>query len=172
MQGNAFYYVIFNVLNIFMPPPLGAGWFMYSGCPSVRWFVRRFVRSARYSLCTSAWVRWSIRPTVSVFRHVRSSVRLERFPDISWEAWGEWPEIVHADVSWTPLEMIRLWSRSVEFPPLVPLWLNETGQIWCFRVFTGKGMKVMAWIFAGTEAYFRRFCVEFYPFSFLFQYTS
>ena len=31
-------------------------------------------------------------------------------------AWREWPEIQHADVSWPPLELIRLWSQSVNFP--------------------------------------------------------
>ena len=32
-------------------------------------------------------------------------------------AWSEWPKIVHADVSWPPSELIRLWSRFVDFPP-------------------------------------------------------
>ena len=32
-------------------------------------------------------------------------------------AWREWPEILYADVSWSSSELIRLWSRSVDFPP-------------------------------------------------------
>ena len=29
--------------------------------------------------------------------------------------WSEWPEILHADVSWPPSKLISLWSRSVDF---------------------------------------------------------
>ena len=29
-------------------------------------------------------------------------------------AWREWPEIVYADVSWLPAELISLWSWSVD----------------------------------------------------------
>ena len=54
----------------FMPPPLGAGGIMFSGCPS----VRPSVRSLKYPLLTCTWVRWSTRPTVTVLRHVRPSV--------------------------------------------------------------------------------------------------
>ena len=28
----------------------------------------------------------------------------------------EWPELWHADVSWPPSELIKVWSRSVDFP--------------------------------------------------------
>ena len=34
------------------------------------------------------------------------------FPE---NAWREWPEILHADVSSPPTGLIRLWSRSVDF---------------------------------------------------------
>ena len=34
------------------------------------------------------------------------------FPE---NAWREWPEILHADVSWPPSELISLWPRSVDF---------------------------------------------------------
>ena len=30
-------------------------------------------------------------------------------------AWREWPEILHADVSWPPSELISLWLQSVDF---------------------------------------------------------
>ena len=61
-----------------MPPPLGAGGIMFSGCPSVHPSVRPSVRSLKYPLLTCTWVRWSTRPTVTVLRHVRP----ERFPGI------------------------------------------------------------------------------------------
>ena len=69
-------------IDLFMPPPFGAGGIMFSGCPS----VRPSVRSLKYPLLTCTWVRWSTRPTVTVLRHVRPSVcpsvRPERFPGI------------------------------------------------------------------------------------------
>ena len=37
--------------------------------------VRPSVRSLKYPLSTCTWVRWSTRPTVTVLRHVRPSVR-------------------------------------------------------------------------------------------------
>ena len=88
---------------------------MFSGCPS----VRPSVRSPKYPLSTCTWVRWSIRPTVTVLRHVRLSVRPsgEVSGHLPENAWREWPEILHADVSWPPSELIRLWSWSVHFPP-------------------------------------------------------
>ena len=49
-----------------MPPPLGAGGIMFSGCPSVRpsvWSL--FPSEDPLSICT--WVRWSIRPTVTIY---------------------------------------------------------------------------------------------------------
>ena len=112
-------------MDIFMPPPLGAGAIMFSGwywsglnasilvwhtCASALsgWVlyrqleltklthpdlhhvvglfmlkdVRPSVRSLKYSLLTCTWVSWSTRPTVTVLRHVRLSVRLEKFPGI------------------------------------------------------------------------------------------
>ena len=110
---------------VFMPPPLGAGGIMFSGCPSVCPSVRPSVRSLKYPLLTCTWVRWSTRPTVTVLRHVRPSVRLSVRPSVrpSGEvsghlpenAWREWPEILHADVSWLSSELISLWLRSDKF---------------------------------------------------------
>ena len=90
---------------------------MFSGCQSVR--------SLKYPLSTCTWVRWSIRPTVKVLRHVRPSicpsVRLSPRPSgevsghLPENALREWPEILQAHVSWLPWELIRLWSRSVEY---------------------------------------------------------
>ena len=61
-----------------MPAPLGAGAIVFSGCPS----VRPSVRSLKCPLSICTWVRWSIRPTVTVLWHVHSSVRLARFMGI------------------------------------------------------------------------------------------
>ena len=93
--------------------------------PSVRLSVRPSVRSLKYPLLTCTWVRWSTRPTVTVLRHVRPSVRPSvrlsvrpsgevsgHLPD---NAWREWPEMLHADVSWPSSELISLWPWSVAF---------------------------------------------------------
>ena len=95
----------------------------------VRPSVRPSVRSLKCPLLTCTWVRWSTRPTVKVLRHVRPSVRPSVCPSVcpsvrpSGEvsghlpenAWREWPEILHADVSWPPSELFSLWPRSVDF---------------------------------------------------------
>ena len=48
----------------------------------------------------------------------------------------KWPEILHADVSWSPPERIRLWSQFVVFCLIWALfWVSEMGQIWDFRPF-------------------------------------
>ena len=98
---------LFHVLalQLVMPPPLAAGGIMFSGCPSVR--------SLKYPLLTCTWVHWSTRPTVTVLRHVRPSGEISgHLPE---NAWREWPEILHADVSWPSSELISLWPRSVDF---------------------------------------------------------
>ena len=60
------------------------------------------------------------------------------FPE---NAWREWPEILHADVSWPTSELVSLWSRSVDFQILALFWLSETGQIWGFRAFPAECME-------------------------------
>ena len=50
-------------------------------------------------------------------------------------AWRKWPEILQADVSWPPSELISSGSLSVEFVILALFWLSEMGQIWGFRAF-------------------------------------
>ena len=99
--------------HVIMPPPLGAEGFMFSGCPS----VRPSVQSLKYPLLTCTWVRWSTRPTVTVLRHVRPSVRPsgEVSGHLLKNAWRDLPEILHADVSWPSSELISLWSWSVDF---------------------------------------------------------
>ena len=60
-------------------------------------------------------------------------------------AWREWPEILHADVSLPPSERINLWLRCFIFVILVLFWLSETGQIWGFRALPGERIGRMAW---------------------------
>ena len=122
---------------IVMPPPLGAGGIMFSGCPSVRPAGESW-NNLFSQVC--AWVRCSIRPTVTVLRHVRPSVRPsgEVSGPLPENAWREWSEILHVDVSWALSELIRLWSWSVDFPPFDELWLSEIGQNWGFRAFPGN----------------------------------
>ena len=53
----------------------------------------------------------------SSFWHHFNFVKLVKFgvPRHFLNTWREWPEILHADVSWPLSEIIRLWSRSVDF---------------------------------------------------------
>ena len=48
-------------------------------------------------------VRLSVRPSGEVSGHLPEN------------AWREWPQIWHADVSWPSSELINLWPRSVDF---------------------------------------------------------
>ena len=57
------------------------------------------------------------------------------FPEnASWE----WPEFLHADVSWPPSKLISLWSWAVDFYNFGVFFLSEMGQIWGFRAFPGE----------------------------------
>ena len=58
----------------------------FTACPSVR-----------------PSVRLSVRPSREVSGHLPEN------------AWREWPEILHAGVSWLSSELISLWPRSVDF---------------------------------------------------------
>ena len=105
-----------------------------------------FVRSPKYPLSTCTWVQWSIRPTMTVLRHVRPSGEVSRhLPE---NAWREWPEILHTDVSWPLSELIRLWSWSVDFPPFGATLTLWNGSIWGFRAFPREHINGMAWNFA------------------------
>ena len=132
-----------------MPPPLGAGGIMFSGCPS----VRPSVRSLKYPLLACTWVRWSTGPTVTILRHVRPSVcpsvRPERFPGIC--------RRMHGGISLKfymlmYLDHLQNWLvygyGLLVFLILALFWLSETGQIWGFRAFPGERTEGMAWNFA------------------------
>ena len=60
----------------------------------------------RFTACPSVCpsVRLSVRPSGEVSGHLPEN------------AWREWPEILHADVSGPSSELISLWPRSVDFP--------------------------------------------------------
>ena len=66
----------------------------FTACPSVRPSVRLSVRPS---------VRLSVRPSGEVSGHLPEN------------AWREWPQIWHADVSWPSTELINLWPRSIDF---------------------------------------------------------
>ena len=61
----------------------------------------KFSEDVRPSVCPS--VRLSVRPSGEVSGHLPEN------------AWREWPQILHADLSWPPSELISLWPRSVDF---------------------------------------------------------
>ena len=65
------------------------------------------------------------------------------FPE---HTWRKWPEILYADVSWAPSELISLWPRSVDlynFGTILTLWngsnLGFPGISW--RRHGGNGLK-------------------------------
>ena len=96
-----------------MPPPLGAGGIMFSGCPSVRpkpeipsfdLYMGPLVHPTNrnhFTACPS--VCPSVRPSGKVSGHLPEN------------AWRDWPEILHADVSCPSSELISLWPWSVDF---------------------------------------------------------
>ena len=100
-------------VHVFMPPPLGAGGIIFSGCPSVPPSVRP---SEAWN--TLFWpVHGSVGPPDQPLPFYGMSVRPSgevsgHFPD---NALRDWPEIWHADVSWPPSELISLWPWSVNF---------------------------------------------------------
>ena len=108
-------------LPLFMPPPLGAGGIMFSGCPFVHPSVRPSVRPKPEIPSSDLYMGPLVHPTnrnhFTACPSVRPSVRPSgevsgHFPD---NALRDWPEILHADVSWPPSEQISLWPWSVDF---------------------------------------------------------
>ena len=121
--------------------------FRLSVCPS----IRPSVQSLKYPLSTCTWVRWSIRPTVTIFRPNRSSVRpseevSRHFP----EEWPEWRNGLKFCIMY--LDHLQNWldygHSLLIFLLLAPVWLRETGEIWGFQAFSRERMEGMAWNFA------------------------
>ena len=119
LMFTAHYFYYFQQEQFYASTLLSAGGIMFSGCPSFRPSVHPSVRSLKYPLLTCTWVRWSTRPTVTVFTacpSVRPSVCLsigtgfwafagERIEGMAWNftCWC----IFRTDYS--------LWPRSVDF---------------------------------------------------------
>ena len=95
----------------FMPPPLGAGGIMFTGCLSVRPIVCPKPEITSFHLymgpLVQLWPFFGMSPSVCPSGEVSGHL-LEN-------AWREWSEILHVNVSWKPSELIRLWSWSVDF---------------------------------------------------------
>ena len=111
-----------DVQNLFfMPPPLGAGGIMFSGCPSVRPSVCPSVRPSvrpkpeipSFDLYMGPLVHPTNRNRFTACPSVRPSGEVSgHLPE---NAWRDWPEILYADVSWPSPELISLWLWSVDF---------------------------------------------------------
>ena len=127
-----------------MPPPLGAGGIMFSGCPS----VRRKTEIPSFHLYMGPLVHPTNRDRFTACPSVRLSVRPERFPGICRRTHGG-----------NGLKLCMLMYRDqlqnwldyghglFIFLLLAPLWLGETGQIWGFRAFPGERIEGMSWNF-------------------------
>ena len=143
-----------SVKKFFMPSPLGAGGIMFSGCPS----VLPSAQILNYPLLTCTWVRWSIRPTVTILHYVRPSVcpsvhlsvRPERFPGICRRMHGGNDLKFYMLMYLDHLQNWLVYDRGLVFFffILALFWLSETGQIWGFWAFPGERMEGMAWNFA------------------------
>ena len=133
-----------------MPPPLGAGGIMFSGCPSVRpseawntlfWPVHRSVGPPDQPL---PFYGMSVRP--SDRPSVRPSVRPERFPGICRRLHGGISLKFYMLMYLDHLQNWLVYGHGlVIFIILALFGLSETGQIWGFRVFPRERMKEMAW---------------------------
>ena len=75
-------------------------------------------------------------------------------------AWEEWPEIWHADVSWPPSQLIWLdfGHGLLILLILAPLWLSETAHIWDLWELSGERLGVN--VQGGEEAYFQCFALS------------
>ena len=132
-----------------MPPPLGAGGIMFSGCPSVRppkaWNTLIWPVHGSVGPPDQPWPFYGM----SVCPSVRLSVLLERFPGIcgrTHEGNGlTFYMLMHLD----HLQNWLVYDHSLMiFLILALFWLSEMGQIWGFRAFPGERMEEMAWNFA------------------------
>ena len=131
-------------VQIFMPPPLGAGGIMFSGCPSLRPSVRPKPEIPSFDLYMGPLVhptnrnRFMACPSVRLSREVSGHL-----PE---NAWREWPEILHADVSWPSSELISLWPWSVDFSNFCTILTSWNGSNLGFpgiswRTHGGNGLK-------------------------------
>ena len=132
-----------------MPPPLGAGGIMFSGCPSVRPSVRPKPEIPSFDLHMGPLVhptnrnRFTACPSVRPY--VCPSVRPERFPGICRRTHGgnglKFYMLMYLD----SLQNWLVYDHGLLiFLILAQFWLSETGQIWGFRPFPGERIEEMA----------------------------
>ena len=60
-------------------------------------------------------------------------------------AWEEWLEIWHADVSWLHFQLVIFWSWLLIFLILTVFWLSETSQICSFWLFSWQCIGGISW---------------------------
>ena len=140
-----------------MPPPLGAGGIMFSGCPSVRLSVRPSVRPKPEIPSFDLYMSPLVHPTnrnrftacPSGRPSVCPSVRPERFPGICRRTHGgnglKFDMLMYLDC----LQNWLIYGHGLLILLiLAQFWLSETGQIWGFRAFPTERMEEMASNFA------------------------
>ena len=132
-----------------MPPPLGAGGIMFSGCPSVRPSVRPKPEIPSFDLYIGPLVHPTNRNRFTACPSVRPSVCPERFPGICRRTHGgnglQFYMLMYLD----RLQNWLVYGHGLLiFLILALFWLSETGQIWGFRAFPGVCMEEMASNFA------------------------
>ena len=136
-----------------MPPPLGAGGIIFSGCPSVRPSVHPKPEIPSFDLYMGPLVhptnhnRFTACPSVrpSVRLSVRPSVRPERFPGICRRMHGGIGLKFYLLMYLDHLQNWLVYGRGLLI--LALFWISETGQIWGFRAFPGERMEGLAWNF-------------------------
>ena len=130
-------------LTIVMPPPLGAGGIMFSGCPSVRpseaWNTLFPPVHESVGPSDQPWpfcgisVRLSVRPSRGVSGHL---------PENTWGNGLKIYMLMYLDHSQNRL----VYGHGLLiFLILALFWLSETGQIGGFRAFLGQRIEGMAW---------------------------
>ena len=131
---------------VFMPPPLGAGGIMFSGCcPSVPPSVRPKPEIPSFDLYMGPLVH----PTNRDRFMACPSVRPERFPGICGRTHGgnglKFCTLMYLD----PLQNWLVYGHSLLiFLILALFWLSEMGKFWGFQAFFGECIEGIAWNFA------------------------
>ena len=134
---------------VIMPPPLGAGGIMFSGCPSVRPSVRPKPEIPSFDLYMGSLVHPANRDRFTACPSVRSSVRPKRFPGFCRRTQGGNGMKFYMLMYLVHLQNWLVYGHGLLiFLILAQFWLSETGQIWGFRAFPGERMEEMAWNFA------------------------
>ena len=72
---------------------------------------------------------------------------------ISRNTWREWPEDLHADLSWPPWKLIRLGLWSGDLSYFGAIWLSEMGQIWGFQAFPENPLRKWPGILLADESW-------------------